>query len=220
MGAKPAQSEELMCTSAQLTGSLGLDDVLPWHVLHVRPNCERKTSTFLTYRGFEIFLPTERRLAARKKEVAVPLFPGYVFCRFDPGNLVPILSAPGIVQILSRDHRPEPVPTAEIFALQSLARANRSMQAGPLYAAGEPVRIVAGPLAGVEGAILRDAGRARLIVSVSILNRSVVAEIDRDLIGTTSFRPSIAALPSQSKPSVFQLASTVKGAEFRNSLGC
>ncbi len=193
-----------MCTSLQPIDTSGLERALPWHVLHVRPNCERKTTTFLTYRGFEIFLPTEKRLAARKKEISVPLFPGYVFCRFDPANLVPILSAPGIVQILSREHKPEPVPASEIFALQSLARANRAMKAGPLYVEGEPIRIIAGPLAGVEGRILRDIGRARLIVTVPILNRSVVAELDRDLIDSAQFRTPASHLSSKIDLSVVQ----------------
>ena len=171
-----------MCTSPVFPVVAENDLELPWHVLHVRPNCERKTSTFLTYRGYQILLPAQRRAAARNKQIDVPLFPGYVFCQFDPANLSPILSAPGIVQILSRDHKPEPVPESEIFALQSLVRANWPMQPAGLYATGDPIRITAGPLTGVEGRIVRDAGRPRLVVLVSMLNRSVVTEIDREWI--------------------------------------
>jgi transcription antitermination factor NusG len=156
----------------------------PWYVVRVRPNSEWKTTASLTGRGYEVFLPLCRRVRekAHRKVAAVPLFPGYLFCRFDGRNLVPIVSATGVVQILSRDRKPEAVEESEIFALQSMTGANMLLEPWPAFETGQKIKILHGPLAGVEGHIVRDPGKPRLVVSVSLLRRSVVTQINREYL--------------------------------------
>jgi transcription termination/antitermination protein NusG len=162
----------------------GQRENLPWYVVRVRPNSEWKTTASLTGRGYEVFLPLLRRPTARSraKLLEVPLFPGYVFCRFDRRNLVPIVSATGVVQVLSRDHRPEAVDDDEIVALRSIALADLPLEPWPTFETGQKIKILYGPLAGIEGRIVRDGARPQLVVSVSLLHRSVVAHIDREYI--------------------------------------
>ena len=156
----------------------------PWYVVRVRPNSEWKTSASLTGRGYEVFLPLYRRTKekARRRVLAMPLFPGYVFCRFDGRNLVPIVSATGVVQVLSRDRKPEAVEESEIFALQSMTGANLPLEPWPAFETGQKIKILHGPLAGVEGHVVRDAAKPRLVVSVSLLRRSVVTQINREYL--------------------------------------
>jgi transcriptional antiterminator NusG len=162
----------------------------PWYVVRVRPNSEWKTTASLEGRGYEVFLPTSRRVKerARRRVLEVPLFPGYVFCRFDRRNLVPIVSATGVVQVLSRDHRPEAVDENEIFALRSMALAQLPMEPWPVFETGQTVRIPHGPLAGIEGRVVRDANRAKLIISVSLLRRSVAAQINREYLEPMAYQ--------------------------------
>jgi transcription antitermination factor NusG len=164
--------------------SVGIErETHPWYVVRVRPNSEWKTTASLTGRGYEVFLPLYRRAKEKaRRVVAVPLFPGYVFCRFDRQNLVPIVSATGVVQVLSRDRKPEAVEESEMFALQSMTGANMPLEPWPSFETGQKIKILHGPLAGVEGHVVRDATKPRLVVSLSLLRRSVVTQINREYL--------------------------------------
>lgn len=155
---------------------------LCWYVVRVKANAEWKVAQSLPNRGVEIFLPVQRRPSKRnvRRPVEVPLFPGYVFARFDRQSALPVVTCPGVVHILSRGAVPEPVDPIEMYALQSVSRIARSVEPLSMFASGQKVRINSGPLADVEGIVLRDSGRQRIIVSVSLLRRSVVAEIERE----------------------------------------
>ncbi|MBZ5579513.1 MAG: hypothetical protein LAP40_23380 [Acidobacteriia bacterium] len=161
--------------------SIDMDTCLmPWYVVRVKANTESKVAHRLTNRGMPAFLPVVRRLSRRRGEIEIPLFPGYVFAQFDCRAALPVLTCPGVVHILSRGCVAEPVEPAEMYALQCVSRAGCPLEPLPSFTIGQKVRINTGPLADVEGIVLRDNGRPRLIVSVSLLQRSVVAEIDRD----------------------------------------
>lgn len=176
---------------------LGPREAYPWYVIRVRPNSEWKTTASLTGRGYEVFLPLCRRVRekARRRVLDVPLFPGYVFCRFDRRNLTPIMSATGVVQVLSRGHRPEAVQETEIFALQSMTRARLELEPWPTFEAGQKIKICYGPLAGVEGYVVRDAAKPRLVISVSLLHRSVVTQINREYLEPLRSRNDVSNLP-------------------------
>jgi transcriptional antiterminator NusG len=155
---------------------------LPWYVVRVKANAERKVAQSLTNRGVDIFLPLHKRPSKRKSVglIDIPLFPGYVFARFAlPGSQV-VLTCDGVVHILCRGSVPEPVDRDEMHSLLVLSRTVPSITPLPSFATGQKVRITEGPLADVEGIVLPDSGRQRLIVSVSLLRRSVFAEIDRE----------------------------------------
>ena len=164
------------------TNSSSLAQERPWFALRVKANAEWKVAQGLTGRGLPVFLPLMRRTSSgrQRRPIELPLFPGYLFAQFDCRAALPVLTCPGVVHILSRGTVAEPVDAGELFALQSISRAGCPVQPMPCFTTGEKVRIGSGPLANVEGIVLRDDGRPRLIVSVSLLHRSVVTEIDRE----------------------------------------
>ena len=152
-----------------------------WYVLRVKANFEWKAAFSLRARAFEVFLPVSRRVHRRSKQkiVQTPLLPGYVFCRFDRTSLTPVLSTPGVAYVLSRGNEPEAIDESELYALRVITREAERVDPWPTFAAGQRVRILGGPLCGIEGVVIREPSKTRLVISISLLHRSVVAEIDR-----------------------------------------
>lgn len=156
-----------------------------WFAVHVRARWEQSTAKILTGKGYETLLPTyksERRWGGRLRTVEAPLFPSYVFCRFDVLKRLPILITPGVVAIVSRGRVPVPVEQAEIAAIQALISSGVQAEPWPYLEVGERVRIEDTALQGVEGILLSLKGSRRVVVSVSLLQRSVALEIDRALV--------------------------------------
>jgi transcription antitermination factor NusG len=158
----------------------------PWFAIKVNTRYEFRTSAEMTLRGFEPFLPlrrVKRRWSDRVKVIEEPLFPGYIFGRFDLSEKVQILRCAGVSHIVGLGRTPVPVGDEEIGAIKALVESKVMLHPYPYVEAGQKVRIEFGPLAGVEGTVVRaDNGKSRLVVSVTLLHRSVAAEIDRDWI--------------------------------------
>jgi transcription antitermination factor NusG len=114
------------------------------------------------------------------KQLDLPLFPGYLFSRFDVGNRLPILTTPGVISIVGAGKTPLPVDDEEIDAIRAILRSGLTAQPWPFLCVGSRVYLEGGPLAGVEGIITNTDKVYRLVVSVSLLQRSVAVEIDRE----------------------------------------
>jgi transcription antitermination factor NusG len=158
---------------------------LPWFALHVRTRHEAGVAAHLEGMGYEGFLPlykTRTRWSDRTKEVETPLFPGYLFCRFDPQNRLPILKTPGVIQVVGYSRQPIPVEETEIEAIQALVASGIPSQPWPYLEVGEKVRIQSGPLRGREGVLVEFKGTHRLILSIALLQRSVAVEIEAALV--------------------------------------
>jgi len=154
----------------------------PWFALQVRSRYEKNVASFLDGKGYEWFLPTyrsRRRWSDRIKDVELPLFPGYLFCRFNPQDRLPILKTPGMISIVGTAKIPTAVDEAEIVALRTLVASGVPRQPWPYLQVGQRVRIEQGALCGLEGILLQHKGHDRVILSVTLLQRSVAAEIDR-----------------------------------------
>jgi transcriptional antiterminator RfaH len=153
----------------------------PWFALQVRTRYESGVASFLEGSGYELFLPLytcRRRWSDRIKKVETPLFPGYLFCRFDPQDRLPILKTPGVIQIAGYNRSPSPVEDSEIQAIQALMASGLPNQPWPFLGIGDRVRIEAGPLRGHEGTLVDFKGSHRLVLSITLLQRSVAVEID------------------------------------------
>ena len=158
---------------------------LSWYVLRVRANSERLAAEVLQQKGFTTFVPlyrTRRRWSDRVKEVEVPLFSGYTFCKFDPQYRLPILTTPGVTSIVGSGDRPIPVEESEIVAVQLMLKSGFALGPWPFLNNGQSVLIKHGPLEGVEGLVLATKNKYRLVVSISLLQRSVSVEIDSDCV--------------------------------------
>ncbi len=155
--------------------------LFPWFAVQVRSRQEASVANQLKGQGYERFLPLyklRKRWSDRIKEVEAPLFPGYLFCRFNPQDRLPILKTPGVIQIVGFQNGPVAVDESEIRSLQTLVAAGVPHQPWPFLAAGDRVRIESGPLLGVEGILTEVKRSHRLILSVTLLQRSVAVEID------------------------------------------
>ena len=163
----------------------GEASLFPWFALQVRTRNEAGVAEQLSRRGYERFLPlykVRKRWSDRIKEVDAPLFPGYLFCRFDPQDRLPILKTPGVMQIVGFKNGPVAVDESEIQALHTLVAAGAPHQPWPFLTAGDRVRIESGPLLGLEGILTEVRRSHRLVLSVTLLQRSVAVEIDSALV--------------------------------------
>jgi transcription antitermination factor NusG len=162
---------------------------LLWYALTVKPNHERAAAQALECKGLETFLPlyrSRRRWSDRFKELDLPLFAGYVFCRFQGTDRGRILSTPGINSVVGFGNRPAAVAEREIEAVRAMVASGLPVGPWPFLKVGEKVRIEAGPLAGVEGILSQVKDRWRVVVSVELLQRSVAAEVDREVISVVT----------------------------------
>jgi transcription antitermination factor NusG len=153
-----------------------------WFALAVKPRYDKAVCRTLEGKGFETFLPLYKKqhsYAARFKESELPLFPGYVFCRFNVLTRMPILTTPGVTQILGTGNTPIPLSETEIVSLRTAIKAGLPLQPFPFLQVGQRVRIEEGVLTDVVGIIIRFKQSLRLVLSVTLLQRSVLLEIDQ-----------------------------------------
>jgi transcription antitermination factor NusG len=156
-----------------------------WFALQVRSRWEGTTAALLRGKGLETLLPTyttKRKWSDRFKVVESPLFPGYVFCRFDVHNRLPVLITPGVISVVGRGKTPVAVDDTEILSIQAAIGSGIHLEPWPYVQIGERVRIKDDVLDGMEGILTSFKGSHRVIISVTLLRRSVALEIDRSRI--------------------------------------
>lgn len=154
-----------------------------WFALTVKPRHEKVAAQDLRSKGLEDFLPlyhARRCWSDRVKSVELPLFPGYLFCRFESyKDRLKVLSTTSVISIISFGEELAPVEEAEIAAIQSLLRSGLPVEPWPFLRVGEPVRVESGPLTGLQGILSREKNVSRVVINVELLQRSVAVEIDR-----------------------------------------
>jgi transcription antitermination factor NusG len=153
-----------------------------WYAVSVRSNFERVVAQCLRQKDYEILLPTylsKRRWSDRTKMTECALFPGYLFCRMDLQQRVPLLNTPGVVSLVGVGRCAMPVETAEIEAIQRIVESGLPVAPTPFLKVGQVVHIDEGPLAGLKGIVVTNKNQSRLVVSVEMLQRSVTVEIER-----------------------------------------
>ena len=154
--------------------------IRPWVAVRVRPRSEKRVGQLLRQLGYEEFVPlytSRRRWSDRHKNVELPLFPGYVFCRLASGSEDPVLRTPGVLYFVGIGRTPLPVEDCEIDAIRSIVGSSVAAEPWPFLEVGDRVRIMSGPLQSLEG-ILIDVQKGRsLVVSVSLLQRSVAVKV-------------------------------------------
>ena len=158
-------------------------DNLSWYALQIRSKLGSLASATLCGKGYEAYLPLYRcgrRWSDRVKQLDLPLFPGYLFCRFDVLDRLPILTTPGVISVVGAGKTPIPVDEEEIEAVRAILRSGLAARPWPFLQVGSKVYIERGPLTGLEGIIANTDKVYRLIVSVNLLQRSVAVEIDRE----------------------------------------
>ena len=152
-----------------------------WYALQVRSRKENYVASQITGRGYECLLPTYRSVrkwSDRVKELEQPLFPGYLFSRFDIQDRRPLITTPGVLQIVGSGRTAIPVSDEEIRALQLIVSSGVSKEPWPYLEVGQRVRVNYGALTGLEGILVDLKGNHRVVLSVTLLQRSVAMEVD------------------------------------------
>jgi transcription antitermination factor NusG len=167
---------------------------MKWYAAYTSANHEKKVRQQLELRHVESFLPlyeTVRRWKDRRMRLQLPLFPGYVFARMALPDRLQVLQVPGVVRLVGFNGRPAPLLDEEIEGLRKGLTCGVLAEPHPFLTIGRRVRIKGGPLAGREGVLLRKKGALRVVLSILLIRRSVVVDVDEDNIApVTSGRSS------------------------------
>jgi transcription antitermination factor NusG len=170
-----------MSTSVKLAPSAEPD----WFALRVKPHSERSLLAALRSHGVETMLPLYpdlRQWSDRIKTIDRPLFPGYLFCRLHSSTPLKLVTLPGAIGFVHFGAGPAPIPATEIQALLRILDSGRRLRPLSLLHEGQRVRVVSGPLAGLDGRVLRIKDDHCLVVSIDILQRSVAVTLDGDAV--------------------------------------
>lgn len=174
-----------------------------WFAVRVKSRYEKIAATMIRNKGLEEFLPLyvrRSRPSGRLRTAELPLFPGYIFCRLDPRDRLPVLTIPGVLYFVGAGKIPLSIDNAEICALQSIVQSGLWVEPWPFLEVGRRVRLEYGPLASVEGMLVEIRKQRRVVVSVSLLRRSVAVEIEREWVTPLDeirFRTHREVLPQQ-----------------------
>jgi len=156
-----------------------------WYALSVKHQHERRAEIALGSKGFEALAPTyraRRQWSDRSKNLDLPLFSGYVFCRFDFAERISVLDTPGVARIVAFGNGPAPVADQEIAAIKVAMASGLVVRPWPHLKPGDRVRIEDGPLRGVEGILLKEKESLRLVLGVELLQRSIAVELEPESI--------------------------------------
>jgi transcription antitermination factor NusG len=156
-----------------------------WFVLTAKPRHEKVVAENLRGKGLESFVPlyrAQRQWTDRVQAVDLPLFPGYVFCRFAYASRLPVLNTPGVTSVVTFSNVPTPVGDDEISRIRAIQASGLPAQPWPYLHVGQKARIERGALAGLEGGLIREKDGLRVVVCVELLRRAVAVEINRDMV--------------------------------------
>ena len=149
-----------------------------WYVLHVKPRTEKKVDDFLGCLHVFHYLPLVRKVSKVQRRRVVrylPVFPGYVFTRLFPEERFRVLETRQVVRTIAVDN-----PRRMIHQLRQVEHARRlpvDLQAVETFEPGERVKVVSGPLRGLEGQVRHRGGAATLVLTVDILGRALEAAV-------------------------------------------
>jgi len=152
-----------------------------WFAAYTNANHEKRVAEQLAWRSIEHFLPlysTTRRWKDRRVALDLPLFPGYIFVRLALRDRLQVLQTPGVASIVGFGGIPLALPQQEIDALRKGVSRGLRAEPHPYLAVGRRVRILAGPLAGMEGILVRKKNHDRFVLSLDLIQRCVAVDIE------------------------------------------
>jgi len=164
-----------------------------WYACRTRARAEKQVNRMLRLRGIEPYLPLVDQVkhwADRKKRVAFPLFPGYVFAHFGPGMFHQVLRTPGVVTVVGTAGSPVPVRADELDSIRLLVEfvnaGNPAPQTVEFVEIGQEVVVAEGPFSGMRGVLTEERGHARVIIRLSVLRKAVSIEVPREMLRAAS----------------------------------
>lgn len=152
-----------------------------WYAAYTCANHEKRVREHLEQRSVESFLPvyeTVRRWKDRRMHLQLPLFPGYVFVRMPLVDRLRVLQVPGVVRLVGFNGHLSTLPDEEIEGLKKGLAGGVRAEPHPLLTVGQRVRLKRGPLAGMQGILLRRKGIFRVVISIDLIQRAVAVDVD------------------------------------------
>jgi len=169
-------------------GNIGQDQgsdgtqALNWYAVQTRSRHEKKVADEIDGKGISAFLPLVTRLhrwSDRRKEVQLPLFPGYVFVHtsVDPECRISVLRTPGVANFVGSQGRGTPIPDKQIEDIRAILDRNVPFELYPFLEVNQRVRIRGGALDGVEGVLTAKNADHSLVVSIDLIQRSLLVRV-------------------------------------------
>ena len=156
-----------------------------WFAVRIREKFRAFAEELFRAQSIEFFSPmiTEmRQWSDRRKPVLVPLFGGYVFCRFDPDHQLAILRTLGVIDIVRSGARLCDVDPRELQAVAQALESRQPIEPLPGLTTGQRVRVRSGPLLNVEGVLMESRSHCKLVIGVSMMNRSIAVQVERSQV--------------------------------------
>jgi len=171
-------------------------DMLPWFALYVKPKHEKRIALSLDSKGYEAYLPTYLKTHGNRKRYELPLFPSYVFCRLDITEMLPVITTHGVFSLVGNGPHPQPISEAEVESVKQMLSSGYTARPWQYIAPGEEVYLESGPLRGLKGTVVDTTNERWVVVSLTLLQRSIAVKLDRSyLVPHRVLRPGAAAEP-------------------------
>lgn len=160
-------------------------EIFRWYVFYTKPRFEKKIHEKLIKKGLESYLPLIRVLkqwSDRKKWIEEPLFKSYIFAHVNEKGRLQVLETDGIVRCVSFNGRLATVPDWQIDYIKKLV-SNKSESLkieDKIYEKGTKVRVISGPLSGVEGIIEYVSEDKWIVFNVEAVNKSIKVRLSLD----------------------------------------
>ncbi|HEV2522291.1 MAG TPA: UpxY family transcription antiterminator [Candidatus Acidoferrales bacterium] len=171
-----------MHSSKLESGELSAGAEQNWYALFTRHQHEKSAALSLSSKGHDVYLPlyrSIRRWQDRSKQIWFPLFSCYLFVHGGMNRQVEILTTPGILQIVASGGRPAVVPNEQLDAIRKMIDCSFNVEPHPFLRSGDLIRVINGPLLGLEGILTRKKGSTHLVISMEMLGRAASVEVNR-----------------------------------------
>jgi transcription antitermination factor NusG len=177
----PRVKPKVVASAGEWPGLSADYGAMRWYAAYTSANHEKRVAEQLGVREVEHFLPTYssvRRWKDRRVTLHMPLFPGYVFVRMAMGERSRVVQIPGVARLVGFNGLPCALPDEEIAALRAGLENGVRAEPHPYLAVGRRVRIMRGPLTGCEGILVRKKGNLRVVLSIELIQRSIMVHLD------------------------------------------
>lgn len=150
-----------------------------WKVLFVKPNCEKKVAEMCAAHGIGCYLPlrvTQRKYQRRTVQFDIPIFKGYVFAQWTAEGRIHLQRTNQVLRVLE--------PQSSVRLLRQLVIVRRMIAGspeilvGPQLASGTKVRVLRGPLMGIEGLVSKMKDKLTVVVNIEMIGQSVSVPLD------------------------------------------
>ena len=184
MGLRMAEPYINHCIDTAATRLLGQSSCPEWYAVQTRPRHEQTVATQLDRDGVEVLLPLAtqvRRWSDRRKLIQVPFFPNYVFVRMmldSNEQRVYVLRRMGVVGFVGPNREATPIAASQMESVGTLMTTQVECHPHPYLTVGQRVRIRNGALKGLEGILLRISNDDHLVLSIDLINKSVIVRIE------------------------------------------